>query len=214
MSPTMNPSATGRKDATFSTVTPLPRRSLALGHDLRTRRTSSKSVARPVPLAGDDQRVGEPSLDCVTRGLLDRQGPHRNRVLYVDVRQDERVRAKRPAKAKHGVRVPLDDSLVGQHRARKHIDADERAPVGSGQPKTSPGVVPKDVETDRQPDGGANSRGDSSHASHRFRTHAPLGERHIAEVLDLDGIRASLFKSARVRHGALQNLRPVPLPTG
>src|SRR5437870_6712249 len=80
--------------------------------------------------ARHDERVGEPAVGEVARGLLELDGNERDRVLAPGVREGQGLHAEQPPVAGRGVGVGLDDPLIGDDGARVDVDADEPAADG------------------------------------------------------------------------------------
>ena len=152
----------------------------------------------------------------VPRGLLEIGRRQRHRVLAADVGEDRDVDAEQAPVAERAVRVGLDDALVGQHRARVDVDADELGADRGGHGQRRARVVLQDVHAQvRSRQRLPHLGGYDAHRRHRGGLDAAGGERRIAEILDEDGVDAALDQRARVRERGFHDAghRPVPART-
>src|SRR5438132_669016 len=134
--------------------------------------------------ARHDERVGEPAVGEVARGLLELDGNERDRVLAPDVREDQGLDAEQPPVAERVVGVGLDDALIGDDGARVDVDADEPTADGGGDGERRARVVLEHVDSERSlGEGPADLRGDRRHAGDRGRLDASSRELRVAEVL-------------------------------
>ena len=126
-------------------------------------------------------------------------------MLDVDIRKDLRCGTNAPAIAQGVVGIAFDQALVGQHRAGVHVDAN-KGPVANGaQRQRGAGVVAQDVEADGKFDRIADRATGGGHGGDGLGGDAAPGERHVAEVLDEEGVRAAALVSMGIIHGQLNH---------
>ena len=126
-------------------------------------------------------------------------------VLDVDIGEDLRLRTNALPIAQGVIGVAFDQPLVGQHRAGVDVDADERAAADGAQRQRGAGVVAQDVEADGEVHGLADGAAGGGHGGDGLGGDAALGEGHIAEVLDEEGVGAAALVGAGVVHGELDH---------
>src|SRR5213592_2473468 len=134
--------------------------------------------------ARHDERVGEPAVDEITRGLLGLDGNERHRVLAADVGEDQDLHAEQPPVAQRVVGVGLDDPLVGDDGAGVDVDPDELAADSGGDGRGGACVVFEHIDAEQGlVEGVADLRRDRRHAGHRRRRHAPGRKGRVTVVL-------------------------------
>jgi hypothetical protein len=94
--------------------------------------------------------------------------------------------------------IPFDETLIGEHRATVHVDADEGPLAGGTKRECSPCIVAEDVEADWKFDGSADGASGGSHGGNSFGADVCFGERDIAEIFDEERMGAAPFICAGV----------------
>jgi hypothetical protein len=125
------------------------------------------------------------------------------------VRQEIDVRVDALAEPHRLVGPPFDDALVGEARPDVGVDADEGGARGRRHRERGHGVVPEDVDPDRDVDRLPDGPGRGGHLRDDVRGHLIGIERRVAEVLHQDGVDATGVQRTSVGERALPDPRPV-----
>jgi hypothetical protein len=96
--------------------------------------------------------------------------------------------------------------LIGHHRARVDVDADELRAHRRRHRERGLRIGAQDIDAEGQRDGAADLGRHRGHGRHARGVHAPGGERHVAEVLHEEGVDAAVREGLRVGEGGARDL--------
>jgi hypothetical protein len=99
-----------------------------------------------------------------------------------------------------------ENALIGHHRARVDVDANEACPHRRGHREGGQRIGTQDVDAERQRDGAADLRRHRGHRGHARGVHSPGGERHVAEILDEESVDAAVGEGLRVGQSGPRDL--------
>ncbi len=145
-------------------------------------------------------------MHAVARLVLDGHGGERGGVLRLHVGEEGDLRSEEATVAKGVVSPRGENALIGDHRTRVHVDADEARAHRHRDGECGQRVGAQGVDAERQRDGAADLGRHRGHGGHARRVHAPGREGNVTEVFDEEGVDAAVREGLRIGEGGPRDI--------